>query len=100
MHKHELIYLGRLRGELGGEYPLYQCSSCGATFEHFDGSYAVFFPDMTAHLRDETTSLTFVKDRPRRRPTVLGRGLNDLMKRKDLMSPALKELFNGGLKQT
>lgn len=47
-HQHKLVYLGDIRGEVGGKYPLYQCRECGATFEAFEGGkYAVFYPEWT-----------------------------------------------------
>lgn len=104
-HKHELIFLGRLLGELetkseAGSYPLYQCRECGATFEMFgNGRYAVFQPSMTQQVTEMKESIKFVKDSPRSKKVsqrVLGRGLAELMASGGQPQRGLDKLFNGG----
>ena len=82
-HRHKLVYLGRMEGELGGSYPLYQCRECGTSFEMFGGGkYATFYPEWAAErIGEQKETIEFVKDRPRSKIAgrVLGRGLAELM---------------------
>lgn len=82
-NKYQLVYVGRLQGELGGEYPLYWCRESGTLIERFDGGKcAVLYPAMNRKVAEKFKGVEYVKEtRTNFRPPdrVLGKGLQELM---------------------
>lgn len=97
-HKHHLVLLGRLQGELGGDYPVYWCRDCGVVWEVYGKSYAELVPEYRKEVAG-SDNFEFVRNRPntvRRKSSgsVLGRGLIEI-NASTTKGTKLQELFFG-----
>lgn len=97
-HKHRLIYVGRLQGEFGGDWPIHWCDVCGAVVEFLrSGKMAFLIPEVSAEMNENFSvkGAEYPKTRSNFKPseTVLGRGLKDLLSRNQGPSRGLSKLF-------
>jgi len=77
-HKHEVIFIGDVKGEFGGTYPLRWCRICGTLLGFMSGGIAEMNPLMYKPENKEL-DYKFVDIKPSKKSkNVLGRGLIEL----------------------
>lgn len=76
-HTHQLVFVGRIQGDYGGDYPLYWCRDCGTLIERLSGGDAELLPVTAKHHTNAPVKYDAVRLLPMYRR--LGTGLAELM---------------------